>query len=333
MAAATLEAPPAADPGIAKLESQLPAEIVSGLNEHIAQLDASDAKPADAPSETPAPAETAVEPTDATPETEATPSTATTGEAKPNAAVPPPASWQPDEVAKQAARNLGLSDEVVRDIRSAEEFMRVLQLAAASRPAPTPAPSPATQATEAAKSKWEKIANDELADPDLREAAKEILQKNAQVEQELQQIKQGTQAQEQALHQQRLREVEQQFDRTLDDLGYDALGKTASLTAEQTALRGKVWQSLFALGQAGQVKEVSPDAVEAAIFLADRQVFKEQLRRQTVSAARSQADQRLTTGRSTAPPRTPPAPEGPDKDPQVAAWLEKAKRGELTRDG
>jgi hypothetical protein len=78
---------------------------------------------------------------------------------------------------------------------------------------------------------------------------------------------------------------------------------------------------------------VSPVSVKQAFMLALPDEFEQHLRRQTVSAARSQADQRLTAGRTAAPPLTPPTEAGPASDPQVVAWLEKAKRGELTKDG
>lgn len=330
---ATLEAPAApVDAEIAALEAQLPAEVVSGLNEHLANLDAAADDAATTPPETPAPAATAVEPPDATPETPVDQPNAKAETTAPKETVPPPASWQPDEVAMQAAKNLGVPNEVVRGIRTQEDFYRTLQMAAAMR-APTVAASPPAPETPQEPSALERFLNDPLQDGDQKAAIKALMERDAQREQQLQQLAQGSQAHQEQLAQQRFREVEQLFDQQLDTLGFDTLGKAESQTPDQTALRGKVFQTLFALGQAGLVRDVSSVSIKQALALAMPDEFEQHLRRQTVSAARSQADQRLTAGRTAAPPLTPPVEAGPASDPQVAMWLEKAKRGELTRDG
>jgi hypothetical protein len=167
----------------------------------------------------------------------------------------------------------------------------------------------------------------------MKKVLQELSDRDAELRQQVEQLTQGTQAQQQAIAQQRYLEVERAFDSQMDAMDVELFGKSDTLTPEQLQTRSAVWDKLVEFSSKGLVRELSPVAIEQAFFAARPQDFKEQLRRQTVSAARSQADQRLTAGRTTSPPRTPPAPEGPAQDAQVATWLEKAKRGELTKEG
>lgn len=234
-------------------------------------------------------------------EAPATPPVATAGETKPNETAGQPASWQPDEVARQAAKNLGLPDEVVRGIRSQDEFNRALQIALATRPIPSAAPStPATPATPKEPTALEKFVNDDLQDPAAREAVKALMQQHEQVSQQLQQVAQGTQAHQQHVAQQRQREIEQQFDSTLDTLGYELFGKSDALSQDHLQKRSAVWDALYRLGQAGLAREVSPVSVKQAFALAFPEEFEQQLRRTVVSdasaRAKAQAASRISAG-------------------------------------
>jgi hypothetical protein len=281
-----------------------------------------------APNETPAPnpSETpnsSVEPSDANaPETVADPANPTPGEATSNDAtganqqakpVLPPASWQPDDVARQLAQDLGVPDEVVRDIRSQDEFVRVLRVANARRMNPA-APSPPATPTE--PTALEKFLADDVQDPDTRAAVKQLVEQNAQLAQQLQQISQGTQAQQQAAQEQQVRQVEQQFDSVLDGLGYDLFGKSDSLSDEQRDSRASVYGKLWELAQRGLVKDVSPVSVEQAFMLAQPEKYKEQLRRTLAEAARSQANSNISAGRSAPTPRSSPTGDLRD-DPEL----------------
>lgn len=311
------------------MESRLPASALEAINQHFEKLDA---PAADAAPETPLPGESAeVEQPDAlAPEAEAAPSTATTGEAKPNATVPPPASWQPDEVARQAARNLGLPDEVVRDFRSEAEFNRALHIALAMKQsaAPQAAPSPTAPKPPSA---IDKILADEMADPDVKAALKELVDRDAAKQQVIEQLSQGTAQQQQAAQQRHFAAVIQSFDKAVDELADDFLGSDrAKASEEHLQRREKLFDVFSKLANQGLVTEINRDAVASAMAIAHPQQFQEQLRRQIASAARSQASQRLTAGRTAATPRTPPVHD-PANDPEVKGWFEKAQRGELVK--
>lgn len=301
MAVETLEAPLSAPADPVAFE----AEAKAFIDQHLAPEPAATEQVE--PTDSPLPADSsAVEPTEAeASEATATPPVTTAGEAKPNAPVPPPASWQPDEVARQAARNLGLSDEVVRDIRTPEEFYRTLQIAAAVRTPPA-APSPVPDKPKEPTA-LEKFLNDPLQDQDMVAAVRSVVDRNAQVEQQVQQLSQGTQAQQQHVVEQHRQKLVKEFDSVLDGMNVELFGKSDALSNDHVSKREAVWNELVKLANSGVVKDVSPVSVELAMFAARPEEFKEQLRRQVVSdahaKAKSQSSQRLTVGdgRSTAP--------------------------------
>lgn len=329
---ATIEAPatpevsaaPVSDPHIAALEAQLPKETV-------ARLDAAIARQIGEPeTETPPPADAAAH--DATSE-----STDTSAPAKPstpatNDPVLPPASWRMDDEAMQVARRLGLPDEVVRDFRSESDFNRAVRRKLLEQgqapPAATQQPPPETP-----KSKLDQFLADEqgIVDPELKDAIAELRQQMVEKTQVLTQFQQWQQQQQQQAMQAHQQAVVQEFDKELEALGDDFLGKARKdISPEHFERRKKLFDVLTRLADAGLVSEVSRASVEAAYRHAFPEQFQEQLSRRIKQDAAENAQNRIPSGRTSSASKGKVF-DDPADDPELKSIWKQAREGTLSR--
>jgi hypothetical protein len=298
------ESSPTTSPAeVAQLEERVGQDALSFLEGRFNPTDPTDDDPTDT--------------VDVEDESSASPSApAATGPQGAGDAAPLPASWEPDEVALQLGQELGVSDEVVRGFKSGEEFWRAVALArnsqqqrAADPPASPSSPTPPSKEPSA----LEKFVADELQDPDVRAAFKELLdQKHTEY---------TTRQQQEAQERARL-EYFQRFEKSLDEFGSDLFGASDKLSEANKQARGTMWDTLLRMQQAGLVKTLDRAAVERAFAFAFPAESQQQTRRQQFDAAKKQAKQRLGVGGTTGQPRTPPVKD-PRQDPELRATFER----------